>query len=137
MVKIKRKVEMTPEEYAKHMIDKHGVSGYESELIDENIIGGPNRFALTFELNPVSKKDLVGKIFWDGKTTVEVEEEITEDTKFKTLIEIEQDDTCYMWQNTSVSAEKQVSDCKNISKEFHAYIDGDFKCIWRDGKLVE
>ena len=79
-MKIKRKVEMTPEEYAKYMIDKHGVSGYESELIDENIIGGPERFTQTIELNPVSKKDLPNKVFWDGKMTVEVEEEITEDT---------------------------------------------------------
>ncbi|PTF46996.1 hypothetical protein BUY18_02065 [Staphylococcus cohnii] len=70
--------------------------------------------------------------------TVEVEEEITEDTKFKHLIEIEQDDTCYMWLNTSVSAEKQVNDCKNLSKEFHAYIDGEFKLIWtREKGLVE
>ena len=74
----------------------------------------------------------------DELFTVEVEEEITEDTKFKHLIEIEQDDTCYMWLNTSVSAEKQVNDCKNLSKEFHAYIDGEFKLIWtREKGLVE
>ncbi|PTF09196.1 hypothetical protein BUY41_02450 [Staphylococcus cohnii] len=74
----------------------------------------------------------------DELFTVEVEEEITEDTKFKHLIEIEQDDTCYMWLNTSVSAEKQVNNCKNLSKEFHAYIDGEFKLIWtREKGLVE
>lgn len=74
----------------------------------------------------------------DELFTVEVEEELTEDTKFKHLIEIEQDDTCYMWLNTSVSAEKQVNDCKNLSKEFHAYIDGEFKLIWtRETGLVE
>ena len=79
-----------------------------------------------------------GAVFPHNTFTVEVEKVVTEDTKFKHLIEIEQDDTCYMWLNTSVSAEKQVNDCKNSSKEFHAYIDGEFKLIWtRENGMVE
>ncbi|WP_341636394.1 hypothetical protein [Staphylococcus casei] len=79
-MKIKTKKQMTLEEYAKYMIDNYGVSGYESELIDENIIGGPMRFAQTIELNPILKKDLPNKVFRNGKMIVEVEEEITEET---------------------------------------------------------
>lgn len=130
MVKIKRKVEMTHEEYAKFMIDKFGIASYESELIDNNILDAPMEFEQTFTLKPMRKDDnpVIARSF--NGAVIEVEEEITEDTKFKHLIEIEQDDTCYMWLNTSVSAEKQVNDCKNLSKEFHAYIDGEFKLIW-------
>lgn len=86
MVKIKRKVEMTHEEYAKYMIDKYGVSGFESELIDDNIIDAPKRFTLAFELNPVPKSDLLNGSFRSGKITIEVEEVVDEDTVFNYLL---------------------------------------------------
>ena len=57
-MKIKTKKRMSPEEYAKYMIDKHGISVLESELIDDNIIDAPKRYALTFELNPMSMKEI-------------------------------------------------------------------------------
>lgn len=132
MVKIKRKVEVTQEEYAKYMIDKYGVSGFESSLIDDNIIDAPKRLTLVFELNSVSKSDLFNGSFRNGKLSVEVEEEITEDTEFEHMIEITEDDLHITWQNTKIDWEKDGQ-----SKEFHAYIDGEFKCIWRNGKLVE
>lgn len=68
-----------------------------------------------------------GEIF-----TVTTEEEITEDTRFEHMIEITEDDLHITWQNTKIDWEKDGE-----SKEFHAYIDGEFKLIWRDGKLVE
>ena len=86
MVKIKRKVEMTKEEYAKYMIDKYGVSGFESELIDDNIIDALKRFTLAFELNPVPKSDLLNGSFRSGKITIEVEEVVDEDTVFNYLL---------------------------------------------------
>ena len=64
--------------------------------------------------------------------TVEVEEEITEDTEFKSMVEVTTDDLFATWEDASISTWKS-----EYSKEFHAYIDGEFKCIWRDGKLVE
>ena len=124
MVKIKQKKTMNlPQliEWAMENEIKHRV--FESN---------PNFDGVTYRLG----FDKGGDLYFEESLTptllftVEVEEEITEDTKFKHLIEIEQDDTCYMWLNTSVSAEKQVNDCKNLSKEFHAYIDGEFKLIW-------
>lgn len=64
--------------------------------------------------------------------TVEVEEELTEDTFFKHMIEITDNDIHLAWKNTNITTKK----C-SMSKEFHAYIDDEYKLIWRDGKLVE
>ena len=131
MVKIKQKKTMNlPQliEWAYHQ---------GSDVRDEKI----KSESMTIKFSEIGTPHIETKFHFlqvDELFTVEVEEEITEDTKFKHLIEIEQDDTCYMWLNTSVSAEKQVNDCKNLSKEFHAYIDGEFKLIWtREKGLVE
>lgn len=85
---------------------------------------------IRFEVGVVTS--MYGDIHKDDTFTVEVEEEITEDTKFEHMIEITEDDLHITWQNTKIDWEKDGQ-----SKEFHAYIDGEFKCIWRDGKLVE
>lgn len=85
MVKIKRKVEMTHEEYAKYMIDKFGIASYERELIDNNIFDAPMEFEQTFTLNPMRKDDdpVIERSF--KGVVIEVEEEITEDTKISKL----------------------------------------------------
>lgn len=64
--------------------------------------------------------------------TVEVEEEITEDTQFDLMIEIVDGTPNCLWEKASIEDWKDED-----SKEFHAYIDGEFKLIWRDGKLIE
>ena len=64
--------------------------------------------------------------------TVEVEEEITEDTTFDHIIEINTHGEHLAWSNSKIA---NIIDYE--SEEFHAYIDGEFKLIWRDGKLVE
>ncbi|WP_210138621.1 hypothetical protein [Staphylococcus sp. GDB9P120P] len=64
--------------------------------------------------------------------TVEVEETVTEDTKFKYLVEISTKGSSIMWEHSYIN--QRIG---GQSKEFHAYIDGEFKLIWRDGKLVE
>lgn len=68
----------------------------------------------------------------DTTFTVEVEEEITEDIEFKCLIEKNITNEFHRLMYSTINEWKDES-----SKEFHAYIDGEFKCIWRDGKLVE
>lgn len=101
--------------------------------VDNNIfIGKKNLYNVGFNKNGLmyfntTKPIPIGELF-----TVEVEEEITEDTKFEHMIEITEDDLHITWQNTKIDWEKDGE-----SKEFHAYIDGEFKLIWRDGKLVE
>lgn len=64
--------------------------------------------------------------------TIEVEEEITEETKFRHLVLIDDCDLSASYVNRSIDNIKYGK-----GKEFHAYIDGEFQCIWRDGKLVE
>lgn len=62
---------------------------------------------------------------------VEVEEEITEDTVFEHIIEVRGSDHA-TWKNTSIADQKLPN-----STQFYAYIDEEYKLIWRDGKLVE
>lgn len=136
MVKIKRKVVMTKEEYAKYLIDKYGVVGFEGELIDDNIIDAPMKFKQTFELNPVSKSDLPNGSFRNREYTVEVDEEITEDTVLPILIERRD------FGNELTYSRYEYVRIKDIKEESSTlfYIENDDKSltlIWRDGKLVE
>ena len=64
--------------------------------------------------------------------TVEVDEPITENTVFELMIEITDSCPNCLWEEASVEDWKDED-----SKEFHAYIDGNFKLIWKNGKLVE
>ncbi|MFQ3853379.1 hypothetical protein ABLV90_07545 [Staphylococcus sp. 2S1] len=130
MVKIKRKVEMTHEEYAKYLIDKFGIASYERELIDNNIFDAPMEFEQTFTLKSMRKDDdpVIERSF--KGVVIEVEEEITEDTVFKHMIEVREGLTGHMtWENATIDSEKD-----NSSQEFHAYIDGKYELIWRNGK---
>ncbi|UXU51828.1 hypothetical protein [Staphylococcus arlettae] len=65
--------------------------------------------------------------------TVEVEEVVTEKTEFELMIEITDSYPNCLWEEASVKDWKDED-----SKEFHAYIDGEFKLIWtRENGLVE
>ena len=65
--------------------------------------------------------------------TVEVEEEITEDTVIELLLEVRNGGTVIPYYNESITS--QVG---KIVKEYHTYIDGEFKLIWTHEKgLVE
>lgn len=64
--------------------------------------------------------------------TVEVDEPITENTVFELMIEIVDGYQNCLWERASVEDWKDED-----SKEFHAYIDGKFKLIWKNGKMVE
>lgn len=70
----------------------------------------------------------------DERFTITTEEEIDEDTEFDIIVLIEKDScSATTWANNSINKLKD-----NRSKEFHAYIDGEFKCIWTNEKgLVE
>lgn len=132
-MKIKTKKEMTQEEYAKYLIDKYGVSGFESVLLDDNIIDAPTRFKQSFELNPILKKDLLVGSFRNGKFTVEVEEEITEDTVLPKLVTKNINGGYNGWTDRSI-------DSFIIGYMEAIYIPNDdltMTLIWRDGKLVE
>ncbi|MDK9859257.1 hypothetical protein P1A29_02225 [Staphylococcus equorum] len=65
----------------------------------------------------------------DRTFTVEVEEEIDEDTEFEHLIEVTKEEFHIKWSDSSVAGQMMP-----VSKEFHAYIDGEFKLIWKHEK---
>ncbi|WP_058591743.1 hypothetical protein [Mammaliicoccus sciuri] len=60
--------------------------------------------------------------------TVEIEEEITEDTVFKQLIEASEDDL-FVIENGSINTERD-----NLSESFYAYINGEIILIWTKEK---
>jgi hypothetical protein len=148
MVKIKRKVEMTQKEYAKYLIDKYGVSGFESGLLYSDIIDAPKQYKITFELNPILKKELPNGTFRNGKFTVEVEECVTEDTVIpklmttfkKTCLEggigyqrvrIDENYPIKLMLNKA-EAHREPVETLHIVNE-----DETHTLIWRNGKLVE
>lgn len=139
-MKIKTKKRMTPEEYAKYMIDKHGISGLENELIGDNIIDAPKKYALTFELNPVSMEEMSDTGFENREFTIEVEEDITEDTKLDLVERFigGMGYACYTSHGYTTIREclkRSPGDCTTT----HFYIENDNRelvLIWQDGKLI-
>ena len=144
MVKIKTKKRMTPEEYAKYMIDKHGISSLMSELIDNNIIDAPKRCALTFELNTVLMKEISDTDFGNKEFIIEVEEEITEETKLDFLLDhfinpYGQHCVGNIYRNRSINDVLEENDEMEIATNYIHLFDKEtkeFKLIWCDGKLI-
>ena len=128
MPTIKRKVEMNlPQliEWGWENVDKVEGKKFKSNVKD--VFGNYSIVQFSFE-GYLFKTDGVGH---KDTFTVEVEESITENTEFELMIEIA-DGYQYLCERESVEAWKDEG-----SKEFHAYIDGEFKLIWKNGRLVE
>ena len=124
-MKIKRKVEMN----LPQLIEWAWENNVKGEFfpIDQNEESG-----IYFATNNDFMMKNADFIRYDNAFTVEVEEEITEDTDFKRLVYIDDDDDTVAFSNFTI---RELKD--NGVKEFHAYIDGEFKLVWRNGKLVE
>ena len=122
-MKIKRKVEKNLPQLIEWAWDNRATENtYKSESI-----------TVTFSISGNPRIECEHTFLPKNETfTVEVEEEITEDTEFKSMVEVTTDDLFAVWEQASISTWESEH-----SKEFHAYIDGEFKLIWRDGKLVE
>ncbi|WP_436952914.1 hypothetical protein [Staphylococcus shinii] len=139
-MKIKTKKQMTHEEYAKYLIDKYGIASYERELIDNNIFDAPMEFEQTFTLESMRKEDdpVIERSF--KGVVIEVEEEITEDTKLDLVERFigGMGSVCYTSNRMTIKESLRYG-----SKECtttHFYIENDERelvLIWRDGKLVE
>lgn len=67
----------------------------------------------------------------DETFTVEVEEEITEQTVFKRFYEYTKGQSFMIYENTSISKIKD-----EVSKEFWMKDGGTMTLIWKDGELV-
>lgn len=135
MVKIKRKVEMTHEEYAKYMIDRFGITSYESALIDNNIIDAPMEFEQTFTLKPMKKDDnpVIERSF--KGVVIEVEEEITEDTHLDYLYVLTDAKDIHRCNNFTIKTASMVIGRDDLT--FFTLIDNDLVKICDKGKLVE
>ena len=121
MVKIKRKVERT----LPKLIEWAWKNNLEGKTFYSNIDGGYVYFDIGQTLS------IEHSIDRDETFTVEVEEEITEDTKIPEMLEIFQDNDGTQWFGNSI---EQLKD--DFSREFWLK-DGDtMTLIWKDGELV-
>lgn len=134
-MKIKRKVEMTHEEYAKYMIDKFGIASYERELIDNNIFDAPMEFEQTFTLNPIRKDDdpVIERSF--KGVVIEVEEEIDEDTHLDYLYMLTDTKDVHRCNYYTINVAKKVFGRDDFT--FFTLVDNDLIKIYDRGKLVE
>ena len=121
MVKIKREVEMTLPE----LIDWAWKNGVKEKAFYSNVDGGSVYFDM---LQTVSVEHSIDK---DETFTVEVEEEITEETKIPEMLEIFQDNDGTQWFGNSI---EQVKD--DFSREFWLKDGNTMTLIWKDGELV-
>lgn len=131
-MKIKTKKRMTPEEYVKYMIDKHGVVGLESELIDDDIIDAPKRYTLTFELNPVSMKEMSDVSFENKEFIIEIEEELTGDTVIPKMLILDNDGSTIVENNHRTNYYRAI-DTKAL---YMINNDMTMTLIWKDGELI-
>lgn len=124
MVKIKRKVEMTLPELIEW--------GFKNNVKDRGFdCNQANYRPVVF--NSIGWIDFIDDYCYPpGDTyTVEVEEEITEETVLPEVLEFYKDDRGTRWSQSSINVLKD-----NFSKEFWLK-DGDtMTLIWKDGELV-
>jgi hypothetical protein len=107
------------------LIDWAWKNGVKEKAFYSNIDGGSLYFDMA---QTVSIEHLITK---DETFTVEVEKEITEETKIPEMLEIFQDNYGNQWFGNSI---EQVKD--DLSREFWLK-DGDtMTLIWKDGELV-
>ena len=133
MAKIKRKVEMTLPE----LIEWAWKNNLEGKTFYSNIDGGFVYFDIGQTLS------IEHSIDKDETFAVEIEEEITEDTKLPKCLEISFDrksgrDIAVVYENCSV---KQLTDRNperllDIRTIHLVNDDGTVKLIWKDGELV-
>ncbi|PTE55511.1 hypothetical protein BUY66_04335 [Staphylococcus epidermidis] len=121
MVKIKKKVEMTLPE----LIEWAWKNGVKEKAFYSNI----DRGSVYFDM--VQTVSIEYSIVVDETFTVEVEEEVTEETKIPEMLEI------FVNGGGVKRVEKSINELKdNFSKEFWLK-DGDtMTLIWNDGELV-
>lgn len=121
MVKIKKKVEMTLPE----LIEWVWKNGVKEKAFYSNIDGGSVYFDM---VQTVSVEHSIGK---DETFTVEIEEEVTEETKIPEMFEIFENDGGVKRVGKSINELKD-----GFSKEFWIKDGNTMTLIWKDGELV-
>lgn len=128
MVKIKRKVEMTPKEFLKHLLEQEEteveLDGYTFDYNEEHYSFDPE-----IKTNEFINYSLHSDIF-----TVEVEEEITEETKIAKLVSINRNNLNEVNINFNCSIGQLLD-----RSDYNYYIlndDSTLTLIWKDDGLV-
>ena len=126
---IKIKKQMRLDELIKYVWDNDNVFKGEGQICFE-VDGQKDQGFVCFENNMGASFSTSRYIELDETFTVEVEEEITEDTVFDNLIEVTKNDNVLHYNRTN------ISDVANLaSKRFYALIDGKLQLVWeRDGE---
>ena len=75
-------------------------------------------------------------IRYNNTFTVEVEEEITEDTPLSMIIECDEDSSFWMFENTTLK-NLHGNKCVEETTKYYRDDEENMHIIWRDGKLVE
>lgn len=122
MVKIKRKVEMTLAELIEW--------GFKNNIKNKKFISNSKDYtSVTFDSTGWGE---FNNYFSPEDTfTVEIEEEITEETVFKRFYEYTKGQSFMIYENTSISKIKD-----EVSKEFWMKDGNTMRLIWKDGELV-
>ena len=138
MVKIKKKVDMTPKEFLKHLLEQEEteveLGGYTFDYIEEHYSFDPE----------IKTNEFISYSLHSDTFTVEIEEEITEETKLPKCLEIYFDDKVAKADEINVYMEKSISEILQESKRYQfetkaIYLFGDngnLTPIWKDGELV-
>ena len=92
---------------------------------DYRVVGG-NEGSVWVDLGGFILEEPDNKILFTDSFTVEVEEEITEDTVFDNLIEVTKNDNALHYYRTNIS---DVATNRS-SKRFYALIDGKLQLVW-------
>lgn len=137
-MKIKVKKTMSHGDFAKYVVDKHGMSSFKTQrksVIDDT-------FITTIELDPALAEDtILERQFALDTVTFEVEEEITADTVIPRILAVHNDDG-YIDGDVSFNMSVRTSeeDLKDDGVEpitFHyVHDDGTLTLLWKDGKMV-
>ena len=141
MVKIKREVEMTPKEFLKHLLEQEEteveLDGYTFDYNEEHYSFDPE----------IKTNEFISYSLHSDTFTVEIEEEITEDTVLPSVVVVR---TQYFPNNghsvnvakiNSKSIKQVIENQPNNSKfEYHSIYLMESKrigqLIWKDGELV-
>ena len=129
MAKIKRKVEMTPKEFLKHLLEKEEteveLDGYTFNYNEEHYSFDPEIIANeVISYNPHS-----------CTFTVEIEEEITKETEIPKLVSINRNNLNEVNINFNCSIGQFLD-----RSDYNYYIlndDGTMTLIWKDGAMVD
>lgn len=132
MAKIKRKVKMTPKEFLKHLLEQEEteveLDGYTFNYNEEHYSFDPKIIANeVISYNPHS-----------CTFTVEIEEEITEDTVFPVLVKVIENVVkgikVISFYNASINSSKSQ---KETLSYYILNDDGTMTLIWKDGAMVD